>query len=106
MINSGFCGDLYEGLFFVWGGQLIVSFCLFWLAVMASLLYQYHARRHTSIYLSYTIHSLLHRSAEEKAARLVHPLVEPHAEVHLDVTDRALMHGNDYFYAMILCALT
>eukprot|EP01036_Dinobryon_divergens_P033219 gene33219-42956_t len=43
VINSGLCGDFYSGIFIVWGGQLIISFVLFWLVVVVTIVWQYYS---------------------------------------------------------------
>lgn len=41
-INKGLCDETYTGLIYIWGSQLITSFFLLWLAVSASIVYQYY----------------------------------------------------------------
>lgn len=41
-INDGLCDQMYTGLFYVWGSQLITSFFLFFLALTATVVYQYY----------------------------------------------------------------
>lgn len=41
VVNEGFCTQLYEGIFYIWGSQLVTSFLLFWLIVLSSIVYQY-----------------------------------------------------------------
>jgi hypothetical protein len=42
VINKGFCQDLYQGFFYIWGSQLVTSFLLFSLIVISTFLYQYY----------------------------------------------------------------
>eukprot|EP01040_Poterioochromonas_malhamensis_P006362 gene6362-6855_t len=42
VVNEGLCRYLYQGVFYIWGSQLVTSFLLFILIVIASLLYQYY----------------------------------------------------------------
>lgn len=42
LVNSGLCTDFYEGLFFIWGSQLITSFFIFLFLIVASITYQYY----------------------------------------------------------------
>ena len=44
VVNGGLCGDFYSGIFIVWGGQLIISFLLFWLIVVVTITWQYYSR--------------------------------------------------------------
>lgn len=41
VVNTGFCSQLYTGVFYIWGSQLVTSFCLFALLVVAVVTYQY-----------------------------------------------------------------
>lgn len=41
MMNEGFCKNLYTGIFYIWGSQLVTSFFLFLLMVTMSMIYQY-----------------------------------------------------------------
>jgi hypothetical protein len=41
IVNVGFCDQLYTGVFYIWGSQLVTSFCLLVLLVIASITYQY-----------------------------------------------------------------
>mmetsp|Transcript_31827 Transcript_31827/g.43432 ORF Transcript_31827/g.43432 Transcript_31827/m.43432 type:complete len:269 (-) Transcript_31827:1131-1937(-) len=72
IINTGFCGDFYSGVFVVWSAQLVVSFSLFWLVVLATIAYQYHDET---------------RKNKEKG--LVAPEVDPAVDVRIH------MHGSD-----------
>jgi hypothetical protein len=42
VVNKGFCTELYQGIFYIWGSQLVTSFLLFGLIVLSTFLYQYY----------------------------------------------------------------
>jgi hypothetical protein len=42
ILNKGICTDFYQGVFYIWGSQLVTSFLLFCLIVIAAILYQYY----------------------------------------------------------------
>jgi len=41
-VETGMCGSFYSGIFLIWGSQLITSFLLFMLMVLASFVYHYY----------------------------------------------------------------
>lgn len=42
VVNTGFCEEFYTGIFYIWGSQLVTSFCLFVLLLIASFTYQFY----------------------------------------------------------------
>lgn len=42
LVNEGTCDELYQGIFYVWGSQLLTSFFLFLLMLVATCTYQFY----------------------------------------------------------------
>jgi hypothetical protein len=42
ILNNGICTDFYQGVFYIWGSQLVTSFLMFCLIVISAILYQYY----------------------------------------------------------------
>ena len=41
ILNTGLCEELYTGIFYIWGSQLVTSFLLFVLIIVSTFTYQY-----------------------------------------------------------------